>query len=181
MIRGSGAAFGYTFSPGGEAFWFARVSGPPASAEEIAATTPDQWRDQLVPLLRPDSTPAADIVEATSGRLMVTNACDLPIGIAWRTPRALIVGDAAHAASPATGQGASMALEDAVVLAKGLRDAPSMSAGLIAYERSRRSRVEHNILASAELTAGRRPSPQGAPAPDDELFRQLDWATPLPV
>jgi 2-polyprenyl-6-methoxyphenol hydroxylase-like FAD-dependent oxidoreductase len=112
---------------------------------------------------------------------MVTNACDLPVGIAWRTERALIIGDAAHAASPATGQGASMALEDAVVLAKALRDAPTASAGLIAYERARRPRVEHNILASAQLTAGQRPSPQAASAPNDDLLRQLDWATPLPA
>lgn len=181
MIRGSGAAFGYARSPGGETFWFARVSGPPAPADEIAAATPGQWRDQLVPLLRPDATPAADIVQATGDRLMVTNAWDLPVGITWRTPRALIIGDAAHAASPATGQGASMALEDAVVLAKALRDAPIASAGLTAYERLRRPRVEHNILTSAELTAGRRPSPQGAPTPNDDLLRQLDWTTPLPA
>lgn len=181
MIRASGAAFGYACSPEGETFWFARVPGPPAPADEIAATTPGQWRDRLVPLLRPDATPAADIVQATSDQLMVTNACDLPVGIAWRTERALIIGDAAHAASPATGQGASMALEDAVVLAKALRDAPTASAGLIAYERARRPRVEHNILASAQLTAGRRPSPQAASAPNDDLLRQLDWATPLPA
>lgn len=181
MIRGSGAAFGYACSPGGETFWFARVSGPPVPADEIAATAPDQWRDQLAPLLRPDATPAADIVQATSDQLMVTNACDLPVGITWRTARALIIGDAAHAASPATGQGASMALEDAVVLAKALRDAPSTSAGLASYEHLRRPRVEQNILASAELSAGRRPSPQGAPVSNGQLLRQLDWATPLPA
>ena len=147
MIRASGAAFGYACSPGGETFWFARVCGPPAVADEIALTTPQQWRDQLVALLRPDTTPAADIVQATTSQLMLTNACDLSPGIVWRTSRALIIGDAAHAASPATGQGASMALEDAVVLAKALRDAaPTISAA---------------------LTAGRRPSPQVGPQPAD--------------
>lgn len=179
MIRASGAAFGYACSPDGETFWFARVPGPPAPADEIAASTPGQWRERLVPVLRPDATPAADIVQATGEQLMVTNACDLPVGIAWRTGRALIIGDAAHAASPATGQGASMALEDAVVLAKALRDAPTPAAALAAYERARRPRVEHNIQASAQLTAGRRPSPQGAPTPTDDLLRQLDWTTPL--
>ncbi|HEU5425813.1 MAG TPA: NAD(P)/FAD-dependent oxidoreductase [Actinocrinis sp.] len=190
MIRATGAAFGYACSPGGETFWFARVSGPSAVADEIALTTPQQWRDQLVPLLRPDNTPAADIVQATTSQLMLTNACDLSPGITWRTPRALIIGDAAHAASPATGQGASMALEDAVVLAKALRDAPTISAALTAYENVRRPRVEHNIVVSAALTAGRRPSPQAGPQPadsnarvaplsDDDLVRQLDWTTPL--
>lgn len=192
MIRASGAAFGYACSPDGETFWFARVSGPPALADEIAQTAPEQWRDQLLSLLRHDTTPAADIVRATTDQLMLTNAWDLPLGITWRTQRAALIGDAAHAASPATGQGASMALEDAVVLAKALRDAPTISAALIAYETLRRSRVEHNIIVSAELSAGRRPSPQAgpqhadnnarvAPVSDDELARQLEWAIPLPA
>jgi 2-polyprenyl-6-methoxyphenol hydroxylase-like FAD-dependent oxidoreductase len=118
-------------------------------------------------------------VDATDERLMVTNACDLPLGMTWRTPRALIIGDAAHAASPATGQGASMALEDAVVLAKALRDAPTIEAALTPYERLRRPRVEHNILVSAETTAGRRSS-LTAPLTHDELIHQLDWTIPLP-
>lgn len=197
MIRGSAAAFGYACSPLGEVFWFARVADAAVPAGQIA--TARQWRDLLVPLLRRDSTPAADIVEATDEQLMVTNACDLPIGIPWRTPRTLIVGDAAHAASPATGQGASMALEDAVVLAKALRDAPTVAAALTAYERIRRPRVEHNIAVSAQLTAGRTPPAprrdadkaadgraqaerpaQPSPLSNDELIRQLDWTTPLP-
>jgi 2-polyprenyl-6-methoxyphenol hydroxylase-like FAD-dependent oxidoreductase len=179
MIRGSAAAFGYASSPDGETFWFARVADAPVSADEIAATTPGQWRDQLVPLLRRDTTPAADIVEATDEQLMVTNACDLPAGMAWRTPRTLLIGDAAHAASPATGQGASMALEDAVILAKALRDGLTVEAALSAYERLRRPRVEHNIVVSAEMTAGRRPS-QSSPVPDEELIHQLDWTLSLP-
>ncbi|MEZ0108656.1 2-polyprenyl-6-methoxyphenol hydroxylase-like FAD-dependent oxidoreductase [Catenulispora sp. EB89] len=194
MIRGSNAAFGYACSPSGETFWFARVSGPQATAEEMATTTPVEWRDHLVPLLRPDSTPAAAIVAATTDQLMVTNALDLPLGLRWNTPRAVIIGDAAHAASPATGQGASMALEDAVVLAKALRDSPSTSAALATFDLLRRPRVENNIAASAALTASRTPPKPGAgtgtgpnanerpPAlTDAELAHQLEWTTPLPA
>jgi 2-polyprenyl-6-methoxyphenol hydroxylase-like FAD-dependent oxidoreductase len=185
MIRGSGAAFGHAVSPVGETYWFARVPGEELPAERIAATAPALWRERLVALLRPDATPAADIVAATGDRLMVTNACDLPAVERWRTARMLLIGDAAHAASPATGQGASMALEDAIVLAKALRDVPSMDAALETYELLRRPRVEHNIANSARLTAGRapdtaRPRPAGpAGVPDEELVRQLDWATPI--
>lgn len=184
MIRGSQAAFGYACSPDGETFWFARVSGPRASADEIATASPSHWRRILIPLLRPDTTPAADIVEATSDQLMVTNAVDLSLGLRWHTPRAVIIGDAAHAASPATGQGASMALEDAVILAKALRDVPTTAAALKAFDRLRRPRVENNITASAALSAGRPPSASRSgdrsPSPaNDELIRQLSWTTPL--
>ncbi|MDH6120484.1 2-polyprenyl-6-methoxyphenol hydroxylase-like FAD-dependent oxidoreductase [Kitasatospora sp. GAS204A] len=191
MVRGSGAAFGYAYSPAGEAYWFARVPGPPASAAELAGTGPAQWREQLLPLLRPDRTPTADIVAATTDRLMVTNAQHLPAGGNWRGKRTVLVGDAAHAASPATGQGASMALEDAVVLAKALRDAlpdaDARPAALERYERLRRPRAEQNMETSAKLTASRttttaapRDSAHPAPRVDDGLLRLLDWRTPLP-
>ncbi|MFJ1709281.1 FAD-dependent monooxygenase [Kitasatospora sp. NPDC088346] len=198
MVRGSATAFGYAVSPAGETYWFARVPGPPATAEELAGTTPDAWREQLLPLLRADRTPAAGIVAATGEQLMVTNALHLGPGGRWHGPRTVLIGDAAHAASPATGQGASMALEDAVVLAKALRDARSPAAALERYELLRRPRTERNIEVSGRLTAARSAPPvaagaePGAAVPpardsqrpeqrvDEELLRLLDWRTPLP-
>ena len=185
MVRGSGSAFGYAISPAGQAYWFARLSGAELSPEQIAGTSPDQWRTELLAVLRPDATPAADLVAATGDQLMVTNACDLPDLRRWSAERLLVIGDAAHAASPATGQGASMAMEDAVVLAKALRDTSDRAQALELYERLRRPRVQQNITASARLTAGQQPAPQPpsvtrrSPRADPELMRQLDWDTPL--
>lgn len=156
MIRGSGTAFGYAVSPEGRTYWFTRVPGPPLDGAESAAAL----RDRLLAALRPDATPAADIVAATDD-VLATNARDLVPPPRWRSGRLLLIGDAAHAASPATGQGASMAIEDAVVLAKVLRD----GAGLDSYERLRRPRVERNIVRSAQLSA--RIAPEHAERPDD--------------
>lgn len=192
MIRSDTGAFGYTVSPAGETFWFARVSGEPASERQISEITPAQWRERLVPQLRREATPAAGIVAATDSELMVTNACDLTPGLMWSTARTLLIGDAAHAASPATGQGASMALEDAVVLAKALRESDSIPVALAAYDRLRRPRVERNILISSQITARAQPQTQNRPqsgqgperragAPDEELLRLLDWDRPLPA
>ncbi|MFE2722117.1 FAD-dependent monooxygenase [Kitasatospora sp. NPDC059327] len=201
MVRGSATAFGYLRSPAGETCWFARVTGPAASTEEVAGTSPAQWREWLRPLLSPDDTPAARIVATTDDRLMVTNALQPAPGRRWRGRRAVLIGDAAHAASPATGQGASMALEDAVVLAKALRDAPGPAEALARYEHVRRPRTERNIATSARLTAGPtsagprpgsgRPGADQPPGPqasgagrgsrvDEELLRLLAWDTPLP-
>ncbi|WP_234434290.1 FAD-dependent oxidoreductase [Streptomyces sp. NRRL F-5126] len=181
MVRGSAAAFGCTASPTGETYWFARVAGEPASADEIAKSTPARWRELLVELLRKDAGPAAGIVAATGERIMVTGATEMPLGTPWRSGRALIVGDAAHAASPATGQGASMALEDAVVLAKAVRDTPDTGSALALYETLRRPRVEYNITASGRISRGAAAPPgsgRGKPARrpgDDELIRLLAW------
>ena len=196
MIPGSTAAFGFAVSPAGQTYWFARVPGEkPLRATEIAATTSAQWRDLLVRLLRKDNTPAADIVAATKQELLVTNARDLPGLDQWRTERMIMIGDAAHAASPATGQGASMAIEDAVVLAKALRDTENLSDGLGLYEQIRRPRVTANIANSARMTVNRMPDReqraidnevirqrQSQPSPrlaDDDLLRQIDWHTAL--
>ncbi|MFJ9471145.1 FAD-dependent oxidoreductase [Streptomyces caniferus] len=185
MVRGSTAAFGYAVSPAGETYWFARVAGPAVPADELAHPTSSRRREQLVETLGKDATPAAGIVAASIDGIMATNATEIPLGTPWRSGRTLIIGDAAHAASPATGQGASMALEDAVILAKSLRDTPDLDSALSLYETCRRPRVEHNITASGEISRGTRtPSRTGrAPSPqrpgDDTLTRQLDWNVDL--
>ncbi|MCX4703778.1 NAD(P)/FAD-dependent oxidoreductase [Streptomyces sp. NBC_01373] len=180
MVRGSAAAFGYAVSPGGQTYWFARVAGERLAADEIAHGTPGRWRDLLMPLLRDDATAAAGIVAATPDDILVTNATEIPTGAPWRSGRMLLVGDAAHAASPATGQGASMAMEDAVILAKALRDAPDTDTALSVYETLRRPRVEHNTTVSGNISRGvHTPSRTGqAPAAgprDEELARLLEW------
>ncbi|MEU1917406.1 FAD-dependent monooxygenase [Streptomyces massasporeus] len=177
FIRGTSVAFGHTASPEGETYWFARVAGDPLTPEEIAWGTAARHRDLLVPLLREDATPAAGIVAATADDILATDATELPRGMPWRSARCLLIGDAAHAASPATGQGASMALEDAVVLAKALRDAPDPDTALTTYENLRRPRVEHNITVSGDISRGTHTRP-AAPAPrpgDEELIAQLEW------
>jgi 2-polyprenyl-6-methoxyphenol hydroxylase-like FAD-dependent oxidoreductase len=60
----------------------------------------------------------------------------------WHRGRVVLVGDAAHAVSPSAGQGASLALEDAMTLAMQLRDAGSDHRRAFAeFERDRLKRV----------------------------------------
>ncbi len=61
---------------------------------------------------------------------------------AWHRGRVLLIGDAAHATPPHAGQGGSMALEDAVVLAEILATTRDVPAALLAYTERRRDRVE---------------------------------------
>ncbi len=42
----------------------------------------------------------------------------------WHAGRMIVIGDAAHAPSPTSGQGASLSIEDAVTPAQCLRDLP---------------------------------------------------------
>jgi len=70
----------------------------------------------------------------------------------WRRGRVALLGDAAHPSTPFLAQGAAMALEDAVVLARALRGR-TPEAGLAAYEAARAPRTRR--LTRAAARAGR--------------------------
>jgi len=73
----------------------------------------------------------------------------------------VIIGDAAHATSPSSGQGASMAIEDALVLARCLRDNRDTAVALAAYETARRTRVERIVAQGRRNGSGKAPGPVG--------------------
>ena len=56
--------------------------------------------------------------------------------------RKVLIGDAAHAASPPLAQGAAMAVEDALVLTEILTAASTIAFALQAFEERRRPRTE---------------------------------------
>ncbi|MBK8758639.1 MAG: FAD-dependent oxidoreductase [Actinomycetales bacterium] len=58
----------------------------------------------------------------------------------WGVPRAILLGDAAHAMTPNVGQGAAMAIEDALVLARVLDD--GIDGALLRYRTLRAPRVQ---------------------------------------
>ena len=60
----------------------------------------------------------------------------------WHRGRMVLVGDAVHGPSPSSGQGASIAIESAVELARCLRDLPEPATAFAAYENLRRARVQ---------------------------------------
>jgi 2-polyprenyl-6-methoxyphenol hydroxylase-like FAD-dependent oxidoreductase len=83
-------------------------------------------------------------------------AGDFPKLPVWHHDQMLVIGDAAHVASPSSGQGASMALEDAVVLGKALRDSTDVASAFRSYEAARRSRVER-VVAEGKKSGTERP------------------------
>jgi 2-polyprenyl-6-methoxyphenol hydroxylase-like FAD-dependent oxidoreductase len=71
-----------------------------------------------------------------------------------------LIGDAAHAASSSSGQGASIAAESAVELARCMRDLPYDQA-FAAYEQLRRPRVERIIKLGARTNSNKTAGPVG--------------------
>ena len=196
MIFGRRAFFGHVADPAGGTVWFANVPRPAVSAAERAATTAEQWQRQLVELFAGDAGPAGDLIAGGYLELAGDSTHDLPSVPVWHRGPMVIVGDAAHAPSPSSGQGASMAAEDAVVLAKCLRDLPDIPQALAAYEGLRRKRVERIVAQGARTGSAKTPGPVGRALRDLALplvFKLLvtdrsmawihqhhiDWDTPV--
>ncbi|MCL2447641.1 MAG: FAD-dependent monooxygenase [Polyangiaceae bacterium] len=62
--------------------------------------------------------------------------------------RLVLLGDAAHPTTPNLGQGANMAIDDAIALARALRTASTLSAGLRRYEQERLGRTQDIVKRS---------------------------------
>ncbi|MFO0747154.1 MAG: NAD(P)/FAD-dependent oxidoreductase [Myxococcota bacterium] len=170
MIFGRDAFFGWVVvdDPATPIWWFANL--PEARELDHRGTTHEHWRERLMAAFAPDRGPARAIVAATASQLACYNTYEMPRVPTWQRDGMIIIGDAAHAASPSSGQGASMAAEDAVALARCLRDGADVDVAFAAFERERRARVERVVA------EGRRASSSKTPGPVGRLFR--DWLMP---
>jgi 2-polyprenyl-6-methoxyphenol hydroxylase-like FAD-dependent oxidoreductase len=141
MFFGRKCFFMYTQAANGELRWYANPPRPiqPNSVELRGGPA---WRDELAQLFERDRGPVAEIIRATPDVPAPFLNCDLPTLHRWHRENMIVIGDAAHGASPTSGSGASIAMEDAVVLAKCLRDAPTVAQAFTTYEAARRKRVE---------------------------------------
>jgi 2-polyprenyl-6-methoxyphenol hydroxylase-like FAD-dependent oxidoreductase len=79
----------------------------------------------------------------------------------WYRGRMVLVGDAAHAPSNSSGQGASLAIESAIQLARCLRDIPDLPSAFATYVTLRRKRVEKVAARAAKLNHAKTPGPVG--------------------
>ncbi|RSN37397.1 FAD-dependent oxidoreductase [Amycolatopsis sp. WAC 04169] len=166
MTFGKRLFFSHVVHPDGRVWWFANVprKREPSPADLAVTTT---WREDLIRGLAVDRTPAVEIVRATREIYRPWATYDFPSVPTWRTDRMVIIGDAAHATSPAAGQGAAMAIEDAVTLARCLRDVPSIPKALAVYEGLRRERVE------AVVERGKRNGDDKAAGPVGRVIRDF--------
>jgi 2-polyprenyl-6-methoxyphenol hydroxylase-like FAD-dependent oxidoreductase len=139
MTFGDNAFFGFIKEGNGPVYCFnsyaadekdtGRIENPEAYARKIAglhATDPSENRAIL------HSVPAIE------RNYPVYDVPELP---QWHRGRVVLLGDAAHAVGPHAGQGASMAIEDAVVLSACLEAEEAPEAAFARYEQLRRNRV----------------------------------------
>jgi FAD-dependent urate hydroxylase len=191
MIFGRRAFFGYAAAPDGEVWWYTNVPWRPEPAR--GSLGPVDWRPRLLELHAPDAGPAVPLIEATPKLLPMSAIHSIPHLPRWHRERMIVIGDAAHAPSPTSGQGASLSIEDGVVLAQCLRDCASVGEAFARFEARRRPRVERIIKAAARINNSKAAGPVGrvvrdamlpivlrmaARRPDTAHDHRIDWDAP---
>ncbi|WP_341941299.1 NAD(P)/FAD-dependent oxidoreductase [Microbacterium sp. LWH10-1.2] len=169
MQFGTRCFFAWMNTPDGGTLWFAN---PPMKDEpargQLSGMSDGQWRTWLHELMDGDAGPSSAIIDAAPGPIQGWATYDMPVVKRWHDgSRMAIIGDAAHATSPAAGQGASMSLEDAVILAQCLRDCPTTASAFATFQSLRQTRVEKIV------EIGHRSSSDKAAGPVMRVLRDL--------
>jgi FAD-dependent urate hydroxylase len=162
MSFGKRAFFGYQVF-GSSAVWFVNLPhAEPMTTAQARRTAPEQWLPQLAEQFEADGTPAARLISRTdpADLIIVGPMENMPQVPVWSKGRMVLVGDSAHAPSSSSGQGASLAIESAVQLARCLRDLPHDQA-FAAYEAERRPRVERIIRETTHKNNAKTAGPVG--------------------
>jgi 2-polyprenyl-6-methoxyphenol hydroxylase-like FAD-dependent oxidoreductase len=136
FLLGDGCFFGLCPVGDGQTYGFGSVAGPRiidpvegrlSRLRERFARFGDSVQQYLGALERDDQVHCSPIRWVAEER--------------WHKGRVVLIGDAAHASLPMMGQGGSLAVEDAYVLAESLRSADTVHRALADYAERRRRRV----------------------------------------
>ncbi|MCW3841821.1 FAD-dependent monooxygenase [Micromonospora yasonensis] len=158
---GRGGYYLYWPEPGGGTRWGVNLPQErPMSLTEARAVPAAEWLRILQDAYR-DDDPGRDLMRTSSAEeLQVVGSMHImPPVPHWHRGRMVLVGDAAHAPSNSSGQGASLSIESGVQLARCLRDLPDVPAAFAAYERLRRERVEKVAARAARINHAKAPGP----------------------
>ena len=146
---GRGKGFGFMMLGKGRMYWYAAAlasenqpDAPIGRKKELENMFQD-WFDSIPELIA--ATDETDIIK--------TDLYDRLPTLPWSKQNITLLGDAAHPTLPTLGQGACMALEDALAVTKCLLECPSPATAFQNYESQRFSRTKSIVKQS--LRSGR--------------------------
>jgi 2-polyprenyl-6-methoxyphenol hydroxylase-like FAD-dependent oxidoreductase len=172
MSFGLEAFFGYLTASDRQVYWFS--SYPEADIGEVKS--PAGALRALRERHATDPFPNLTILDRVETISRTYPVFDMPPLPAWSEGRVMMIGDAAHAVGPHAGQGASMAIEDAVVLAACLSAEHGHAAAFARFEKLRRPRIRDVVRVTA-----RNSSQKGRMGPIRRLVRNLMLPIFLPM
>lgn len=141
FVFGSRGFFGVTRVGHGQSMWWSALASE--HPLDVRHRPVDELRALLLERHRGWVAPVEEMIERAP-QIFADNLFDVSDLPTWHRSNVCLIGDAAHAVSPHSGQGVSQALEDAWVLAQEIARTPSPDA-FVRFESRRRARVERVI------------------------------------
>ena len=142
----------YFVNSDNEVMWAAHLDVKKDSLSELKSMIPEIWKHKVYGLFGRDVDYTRDFIK-NENELTPIPFYDIEFLPTWHKGRVCLVGDSAHATTPHAGQGASMAMESAIMLAKCLRDIPDTRNAFERYQQLRKDRVER-MIALARRSGG---------------------------
>ena len=130
--------------------WWTNVPCPKDKLQEFKSLSPEDLTKKLLELHRDDHELILKFIKSTKNRHIRIPLYVIPHLNTWHKGRVCLIGDAAHATSPFIGQGAAMAMEDAIILAMCLRDIPDWNNAFEKFEKLRKERTEKIVKTSEQ-------------------------------
>jgi 2-polyprenyl-6-methoxyphenol hydroxylase-like FAD-dependent oxidoreductase len=154
---GKKSFYGYWKQPDGTDVFFSNFPQERAmTLEEARAVPKEEWLAKLRASHVGDEPGERLFAETSVERMLVAGPMErMPSVPHWSRGRLVLLGDSVHAPSSSSGQGASLAVESAIELARCLRDIDDVGAAFAAYEKLRRPRVELISEQAARTNTGK--------------------------
>jgi 2-polyprenyl-6-methoxyphenol hydroxylase-like FAD-dependent oxidoreductase len=156
MTFGNAAFFGYVKPAGWPVYWFDSYAAGESEIDGIA--DPAAYARAVRARHASDPSPNRAILARVGGIERNYPIYDLPPLRRWHNGRVVLIGDAAHAVGPHAGQGAAMAIEDALVLAACLEADGHHEAAFRRFEELRRARIRRVVRITARNSSQKRKS-----------------------
>jgi FAD-dependent urate hydroxylase len=161
LVVGRRALFGYVTDAAGSTVWFVQAPARELVGRKGEAVGPGEWPRRILDLFSEREGPARELLASGMLDTVAEPAFELAPLARWHRGAIVLVGDAAHAVAPSTGQGAAMAIEDAVEMAQAVRDLPDPETAFSAYRAARIARVRRVVAEGRRGTLRRMPGPLG--------------------
>ena len=147
LTYGKNAFFGYLLPESGEHMWWTYTHHSEPIGKETGENNQNtiswkDWKKKLLETHKDDSELVKKSINAQEEMHFQFPIYDIPHMPIWHNGLVCLIGDAVHATSPHVGQGAAMAIEDAIVLAKCLRDIQNTQKAFDTFEKLRKTRTE---------------------------------------
>ena len=142
---GPNGFFGYCGGDKGDMMWWSNMQRKQElTREQLADLSLDNLKQEMLTTYKGYHEPIQTLIRNTTTPFKI-NVSDIQSLPTWHKGRVVLIGDAAHAVSPNAGQGASMALEDAMYLGKLLGQSANYEQVFEQFEQARKPRVERIV------------------------------------